>query len=112
VKFDSARSQALSLPGTTEEPHFEMTSWRVNHKIFATVPPDGENLHIFLDESETRALVQEDPTAFEELWWGKKLVGVRVRLAKAKTKHVQELLEEAWRRKAPKGVQAKLDKPT
>jgi hypothetical protein len=40
-----ARQFALSLPGVTEEPHFDMTSFRVRGKIFVTVPPDGTRLH-------------------------------------------------------------------
>ena len=101
MTFDDARSFALSLPGTSEEPHFDKLSWRVDRKIFATVPPDSAHLHIFVDEAETRASVEEDPVAFEELWWGKKLVGTRVNLAGASSDRVEELLEEAWSLRAP-----------
>ena len=101
MKLESARKFALSLPETTEQPHFDMKSWRVKDKIFATVPPAGEHLHIFVDEAEVRALVAQDPTTFEQLWWGKKIVGVKVSLSHADSREVQELLEDAWRRKAP-----------
>lgn len=97
-----ARQFALSLPETTEEPHFDKASFRVRGKIFATVPPDGEHLHAFVDEDTTRAAVAEDPRAFAELWWGKRLVGVRVHLPAAEAAAVHELLEDAWRRKAPR----------
>jgi hypothetical protein len=40
-----ARRFALSLPEVTEEPHFDMSSFRVRGKIFVTVPPDGTRLH-------------------------------------------------------------------
>jgi predicted DNA-binding protein (MmcQ/YjbR family) len=36
VTIDTLRKIALSLPETTEEPHFEKTSFRVKKKIFAT----------------------------------------------------------------------------
>jgi len=36
------------MPEVTEEPHFAYTSFRVKGKIFATAPPDGEHLHIFV----------------------------------------------------------------
>ncbi len=81
-----------------------MSSFRVRGKIFATVPPDEEHLHIFVDAMETAAAVAHDPQAFEELWWGKKLSGVRVNLAAAEGVRVQELLEESWRSKAPKSL--------
>ncbi|TDH27297.1 MmcQ/YjbR family DNA-binding protein [Segetibacter sp. 3557_3] len=37
MKIDKIRALALSFPGTTEQPHFEKTSFRVSKKIFATV---------------------------------------------------------------------------
>ena len=99
--LEEARRFALSLPGVTEEPHFDMASFRVRGKIFATVPPDGEHLHVFVDEGEVHAAVAEDPAAFEPLLWGQRLRGLRVRLAAADAGRVAELLEESWRRKAP-----------
>ncbi len=36
VSIDTFRKLALSFPSTTEEPHFEKTSFRVKKKIFAT----------------------------------------------------------------------------
>jgi len=109
VKLEQARRFALSLPETTEEPHFDKSSFRVKGKIFATVPPGGDSLHVFVDEHETRASVAEDPKAFEELWWGKRLSGVRVDLKAARVAQVYELLEESWRRKAPKRVVTAFD---
>lgn len=102
MDLDEARRFARSLPETTEQPHFDMTSFRVGRRIFATAPPDGRHLHVFVDEHETQASVAEDPAAFEELWWGKRLAGIRVHLAAARADRVLELLEEAWRRRAPK----------
>ena len=66
-------------------------------------------LTVTVDEHETRASVAEDPSAFEELWWGKRLGGVRVNLRAADPQWVFELLEESWRRKAPKRVAMAFD---
>ena len=111
MRLDTARRYALSLPETTEEPHFDMTSFRVRGKIFATVPPTGKHLHISSELSEVRALVDENPDAFEVIVWGKREVSnwVRVNLTSADRAQVQELLEEAWRSKAPKRVLAAYD---
>jgi hypothetical protein len=109
--LEGARRFALSLPGATEEPHFDMSSFRVRGKIFATVPPDGEYLHVFVDEGETRAAVAEDPAAFEPLLWGQRQRGVRVRLAAAAKDRVDELLTESWRRKAPARLAAEWEPP-
>jgi hypothetical protein len=104
-----ARRFALSLPEVTEEPHFDMSSFRVRGKIFATVPPDGGYLHVFVDELEVGASAAESPAAFEPLRWGQQVRGLRVRLAAAPDVRVMELLEEAWRRKAPKRLAAGFD---
>ena len=86
-----------------------MTSFRVRGKIFATVPPGGEYLHVFVDEEEIRAAVAEDPAAFEPLLWGTRVRGIRVRIAAASDDRVAELLEESWHRKAPARLAAERD---
>jgi len=105
----TARRFALSLPETAEEPHFEMSSFRVRGKIFATVPPDRAYLHVFVDELEIAASAAQDPAVYEPLRWGQRVRGLRVRLASAPDARVMELLEEAWRRKAPKRLVAEYD---
>ena len=109
MDLDDARALAMELPSTHEEHHFELTSFRVGTKIIATAPVDGDHSRIFVDESEIKACVAEAPNTFEEQWWGQNLVGVKVTLARADPQRVAELLEEAWRRKAPKRVIATYD---
>lgn len=111
VRLADARRYALSLPETTEEPHFELGSFRVRGKIFATIPGGGEQLRIFVGIDEVQALIAENPTAFEQIVWGKRVVpnGVCVNLAAADASVVRELLEEAWRLRAPKRVVAAFD---
>jgi hypothetical protein len=106
------RDLALALPEATESPHFDMTSFRVRKKIFATVPPEERHAHIFVDESEARACAAEDSAAFEVLQWGERVSGVRVRLAAVSRPRLEELLIDAWRRKAPKRVIAAYDEAT
>lgn len=74
-----------------------------------TVPPEKDRVHIFVDEHDARAAVSENPSVFEELWWGKRLSGLRVNLKAADRDAVYELIEEAWRRKAPKKLIAARD---
>ncbi len=110
IDLDLVRRFALALPGATEEPHFDMTSFRVRGKIFATAPPDEVHLHVFVDEPEVSASVAEHPAAFEPLLWGRKVRGVRVSLPDAPPERVRELVEESWRRKAPARLVAELDR--
>ena len=111
MRLDTARRFALSLPETTEEPHFEKSSFRVKGKIFATVPEGGTHLHVNVDPLELQALTSSHPDAYEEIVWGKQTKSdwLRVTLARADRDVVCGLLEDAWRRKAPKRTVAAYD---
>ncbi len=102
--IERVRRFALDLPKVTEAPHHHMSSYRVQGKIFATVPPGDELLHVFVDDERRALALAMDPDAYENLHWGKKVVGVRVHLERAVHDDVEELLLCAWRRKAPKSV--------
>lgn len=103
--LEEVRAFALALPEVTEEPHFEKASFRVRGKIFATMPQGGAYLHVFVDEWAVQSCVTDDPAAYEELTWGGRLAGLRINLGMAQAQPVLELVEEAWRRKAPKRLQ-------
>lgn len=100
MRLSTARRLALSFPETTEEDHHGCPSFRVAKKIFATLP-DKDHVHVMLSSDEIDMAVGTDPDACEELWWGKKLAGVRVRLATVDQEMLAALLREAWRRRAP-----------
>jgi hypothetical protein len=104
MEIGQVRRFALSLPETLEAPHFRATSFRVGGRIFATVPPGDEVLHIFLDEEQREAALAMHPAFLEKLFWGKKACGLRTLLAKAKPKVVEGLLSQAWKDKAPKAL--------
>ncbi len=106
MNLEQVRRFALSLPEASEEPHHDMSSFRVRGKIFATVPPTSGHLHVFVDEQQREPLIASEPATFEKLWWGSKVVGVRVVLVKAKSTIVNELLYSAWCRRAPKRLVA------
>ncbi len=109
VSTATVRRLALALPESAEAPHHDMTSFRVAGKIFATLPPEGGRLHVFLDDDDITASCAEFPAAVEELWWGAKRRGCRVVLQNATTAMVRALLTESWRRRAPKKVLASFD---
>ena len=106
MKIAQVRRFALSLPEVTEQPHFQYTSFRVRGKIFATAPPDGKHLHVFITDDEREIAMALDPEFLENLHWGSRVVGLRVSLAKAKAKVVTKLLTQAWSRKASKTLLA------
>lgn len=107
MNIDQVRRFALALPRVVEAPHHRYSSFRVGGKIFATVPPDGQHLHVFVDEVEREYALAVSPAAFQKLFWGDAAVGLRVLLSQAKPATVQRLLHSAWsRRKASKKLAA------
>jgi hypothetical protein len=104
VKLQDARRLALALPEAAEAPHFAYTSFRVRGKIFATAPPEGVYLHVFVDDGDREEALEIHSDFVDKLWWGKKVLGIRVRLADAPAGVVRGLLHRAWRRKAPKAL--------
>jgi YjbR len=109
MKAPEVRTMALSLPEAHEQPHFDSVSFRIRGRIFATLPAPGDRAHIFVPESDVHEAVAEHPAWCEELWWGKKLSGLRILLAEADPAVVTELLVDAWRAKAPTRLVAAFD---
>jgi hypothetical protein len=106
MNVEQVRRIALALPSVAEEPHFDYASFRIGDKIFATLPPEGRHLHVFVDEEQRQIALALEPEALEKLLWDKRVVGLRVQLAKVKPPLVKRLLEQAWSRKAPKRLLA------
>lgn len=100
MKFDTVHRFALSLPEVTEQPHHHFGSYRVRGKIFVTVPPEREHIHVFLSEPQREQALAVHPTFAEKLLWGGKVVGVRVTLAQADAAAVKGLIRQAWEHKS------------
>ena len=91
----------MALPETVEQDHWGNPSFRVHGRIFATVP-DADHVNVMIDAFDVEWVVRENPESCEELWWGKKLSGVRVSMPDAEPATLKALVEAAWRRRAPK----------
>jgi hypothetical protein len=99
VDTDQAVAVALALPGVTEADHHGRRSFRVGAgKVLATVPEDGV-LNVMVGEELARAVAAQP--GVQLLWWGQRLSGVRVQLAVVEPGLLEELLLDAWSRKAP-----------
>ena len=108
MKLATARHLALGLPEAKESDHHGRPSFRVRGRIFVTVP-DDEHLHVMVDSDATQVAITVGPAAFSKLWWGKKLMGVKVALEQVEPALLIELLAEAWRQKAPVRLRAAFD---
>jgi hypothetical protein len=106
---DEVRELALSLPGAHESHHFDVTDFRVNNKIFCTLPRPGQmGMRIGVDEQA--ALLAEDPDTFERAKgkWGEQ-GWTLIRLDAVDQEQLRELIIEAWRTRAPKKLLAEYD---
>ena len=100
MEADAVRKLAMALPDATEEPHFHFTSFRIKGKIFATMPPSNDLLHVFVPEEERAVATQSHPDLCEALHWGKRVVGLKINLAQAKPAFVEDLLRAAYASKS------------
>ncbi|NKZ06507.1 MmcQ/YjbR family DNA-binding protein [Actinomadura latina] len=112
ITLDDIRRFALALPEVEEVTHFRLPSFKVRKKPFAGVEK-GEVTAVFsVSEEEAARAVAADSEVYEEVWRTaatKIFVGLRVDLAKVDEERVRELVENAWRNKAPKRVVAAYD---
>jgi hypothetical protein len=102
MTLPEVRVLAMNLHGSTESPHHRFTSFRLRGRIYATAPKEGGFLHVFVDEEDRERMVRLDPQTYEQLGWGKKVVGLRVNLGRARREDVEALLRTAWQRKRPR----------
>lgn len=96
MKINSVRQYALSLEAVTEEPHHNNASFRVRGKIFLTVPPEEDFLHVFVGEEDRQEALAMYPEFIETLLWGTKVLGLRVALASAPPAVVRSLVSKAY----------------
>ena len=73
VTIEQLRTIAFSFPGTTEEPHFEKTSFRINKKIFASFDDATKRACIKLSEIDQDVFCKIDSTIIYPVpgKWGK-----------------------------------------
>ena len=102
------RRIALSLPGATEGSHMGHPDFRVAGKIFATLGyPDARSATIMLSPLDQDLMLQHYPKAFSAAAgaWGRS-GSTAVTLRTAPRRAIALALESAWRRRAPKRLQA------
>ena len=104
MNLSQVRKFALSLPAVTEEPHFNRTSFRVRGKIFVTADPIEPYIHVFVGESVREPMLAMHSESVEKLYWGTKVVGLRVSLKESESMLVKMLVKDGWESKAPKAL--------
>ena len=74
---------------------------RVQGKIFATLPSARHTVNIKATPTNLDALVQADPKTYRDVWGGR---WVGVDLTRVTRPELADLLADAWRLTAPKGL--------
>jgi len=92
------RRIALSLPGTTEAPHFERTAFKVR-RIYATLAPDGRTANLMFAPDEQALKCEVAPQAFSAIpnAWGAR-GATTVKLSAVTASELRSALQMAWQR--------------
>ncbi len=109
VTIAEFRKQALSFPETTEQPHFEKTSFRVRKKIFATLDKKENRATLKLNEIDQDVFTKIGPDVIYPVpnKWGKQ-GWTFVHLGKVRPEILTDALTTAFNEVAPKKLIIKI----
>lgn len=107
--LQTVRRLALALPGVGEGPCYGTRGFRVRGKFLARLWEDGETLVVKCGDEERDFRMRAAPRTFFITDHYRGYPTVLVRLARVRLADLREVLEEAWRRNAPKRLVAKYD---
>jgi hypothetical protein len=97
VTIEKAREIALALPDSVELPHFELTSFRVNKKIFATMDESKNRMCLMFSPMDQSVFCAFDKTIIYPVpnKWGQK-GATYVELNKVKLSMLKDMLKQAY----------------
>lgn len=106
VTFEAARLIALALPGVVEGTSYGTPAFRVQGKFLARLREDGESLAVKIGFDEREILMKIDPETFfiTDHYLG--YPTILVRLSRVHPDDLRMVLEQAWKRIAPKRLLA------
>ncbi len=109
VSFATVREIVLALPGTEEGTSYGTPAFRVKGKYLLRLKEDGETLALRTTFEDRDFLMAADPDAFYITDHYRDYPAVLVRLGTVGRATLRELLEQEWRRLAPKSLVARHD---
>lgn len=95
---------ARKLPGVEESTSYGTAALKVKGKLFVRLKEDGEAIVLRTDELERAYLMQAHPKIFYITDHYRDYPWVLVRLNSVRKPMLQELIEGAWQRTAPKSL--------
>jgi hypothetical protein len=105
--IEDVRELALALPDTSEKPSYGTPGFRVADKLFARVLDDFASIVVFVDLDQREMLVASQPQIFSVTPHYQGYPMVIVQLATVGRGLLADLLEEAWRLRAPARLTAR-----
>ena len=109
VNVRIVRRLLLSFPGVEEGPCYGTPGFRVRGKFLARLRDNGETLVVKCGDDERDFRIQADPRTFFITDHYRGSPTVLVRLATVDAADLRAVVEEAWRRNAPKRLIAAYD---
>ena len=102
ITIEQARKAALSLPETEEKPHFNLASFRVKNKIFASIHADKNYMMVKLSAIDQSVFCAFDNEVVFPVpgGWGKQ-GATFINLKKVKKSMLLDALSTAWKTTAP-----------
>jgi hypothetical protein len=102
IQLDQIRAMAMALPGVEEGPPVaaarRIAGFKVSGKSFLGVETGGRSMTVSLSEKEAKAIVADNPKAYEEIWRnGKIFMGLRADLAAITVDQARKVIEQSWR---------------
>jgi hypothetical protein len=102
MTFEDFSAMALALPGVEARTTFGTPGFFVKKKFLARLREEDVLVLTPVEDDEQQFLMETQPRAFFLTDHYRGHPTILIRLSKADRGQVQELLEQAWRRKAPK----------
>ncbi|MFJ6663139.1 MmcQ/YjbR family DNA-binding protein [Streptomyces sp. NPDC091383] len=99
---EAVRRIALSFPDTTEKTAWNMPTFRVAGKMFATLPEDETSVAVRCPKEERDELVLAEPEKFWIAGREAQFAWIRARLATLEDEaELRDILADSWRQAAP-----------
>jgi hypothetical protein len=102
----TVRALARKLPGVEERTCYGTPALYVKRKFLARLKEDGETMAIKIDFADRDVLLELDPKAFYLTDHYRPWPAVLVRLKEVRKDMLARLVEDAWRRQAPRRLAA------
>jgi hypothetical protein len=103
------RQLALGLPGVEEGTSYRTTAFKVNGKLFARFHQDGESLVVRVEYAAREVLMGANPKTFYVTDHYRCWPFMLVRIESVDLDELRQVLEDAWRSRAPKRLVAAWD---